>query len=403
MRQRQPTLVLAAAALLSAASVLGGCNSDEGVRISPVPAGYAALLRQQQYAEGARREQSAGGKTVDELLAVVDGEYLTRREILRSLRLAEADVADDPDVEEEIRLARLEWARQRLIMGAARRAGLRIPPSAIDSIAEQQLEAEMERNEKESGVKLTPEEYLAERRLTREEYREQIYGAVVAEYYIRKLWNGLGAGRPDLDKEVSPAEVRRIYYDHREKFDLPPGVKLAMFQLPMEAFETEDRDFLEAEEFANATAEKLARAFRAGGEPKALATQYDLPKANWRVTDDFIVNFPQPAAKAWLFDPQRSARDVRVFRDAGGPIIIGVLDTRPARRRDLSDPEVYDLIVDIVQGARRKRLQAQLTVDLLERGGVVWPDELADEMLDAAQADLDMIASHEIVKRARLR
>ena len=71
--------------------------------------------------------------------------------------------------------------------------------------------------------------------------------------------------------------------------------------------------------------------------------------------------------------------------------------------RILSDPEVYDLIVNIVQGARRKHLQAKLTVDLLERGGVVWPDELADELLDQAQGDLDMIATHEIVKRARLR
>ena len=121
------------------------------------------------------------------------------------------------------------------------------------------------------------------------------------------------------------------------------------------------------------------------------------------MTDDFVVRFPQPEAQKWLFDAGRGARDVRVFRDAGGPIVLGVVETRAARRRDLSDTEVYDLIVEIVQGARRKRLQAQLTVDLLERGSVVWPDELADELLDAAQADLDMIASHEIVKRARLR
>lgn len=403
MLHRTLTLALLAAALLGPTALLGGCNSDDGVRISPVPAGYAALLRQQQYQEGAPREKSEGGRTVDELLAVVDGEYLTRREVLRTLRLTEDDIADDPDVDEEIRGARLEWAKQRLIMGAARRAGLRIPPSAIDNIVDQQLEAEMKRNEEETGQTLTVEQYLAERRLTREEYRADIYGAVVAEYYIRKLYDGIGQARPDLDKGVSPAEVRRIYYDHRDKFDMPPGVKIAMFQVPLEAYETADRDFLEAEEFAGADAQKLARSFQAGADPAALAAQYKLPKANWRTTDDFVVRFPEPTANAWLFDPQRKRGDVRVFRDAGGPIVLGVIETRAARKRDLSDPEVYDLIVDIVQGARRRQLRAKLTVDLLERGGVVWPDELADELLDDAQNDLDMIASHEIVKKARLR
>jgi len=390
------------AALLLAGAALGGCNSDDEVRISPVPAGYAALLRQQEYAEGERKDLTEGGRTVDELLAVVDGEYLTRREVMRSLRLTEED-ASDPDVEEEIRGTRLEWAKQRLIMGAARRAGLRIPPSAIDNIVDQQLEEEMKRNEEQGGEPLTQEEYLAERQLSREEYRAEIYGAVVAEYYIRKLFDGIGQARPDLDKEVTPAEVRRIYYDHRSKFDLPAGVKLALFQLPIEAFETEDRDFLEAEEVANAVAGRLAQEFNGGTEPKTLAKTYKLPKANWRVTSDFVVKFPQPEANAWLFDPGRKGRDVRTFRDVGGPIVIGVIETRPARRRDLSDPEVYDLIVGMLQGARRRQLRAKLTVDLLERGGVVWPDELADELLDDAQNDLDMIASHEIVKNARLR
>lgn len=390
------------AALLLAGAALGGCNSDDEVRISPVPAGYAALLRQQEYAEGERKDLTEGGRTVDELLAVVDGEYLTRREVMRSLRLTEED-ASDPDVEEEIRGTRLEWAKQRLIMGAARRAGLRIPPSAIDNIVDQQLEEEMKRNEEQGGEPLTQEEYLAERQLSREEYRAEIYGAVVAEYYIRKLFDGIGQARPDLDKEVTPAEVRRIYYDHRSKFDLPAGVKLALFQLPIEAFETDDRDFLEAEEVANAVAGRLAQEFNGGAEPKALAKTYKLPKANWRVTSDFVVKFPQPEANAWLLDPGRKAQDVRTFRDVGGPIVIGVIETRPARRRDLSDPEVYDLIVGMLQGARRRQLRAKLTVDLLERGGVVWPDELADELLDDAQNDLDMIASHEIVKNARLR
>ncbi len=389
-------------ALLLGGLTLGACNSDDEVRISPVPAGYAALLRQQQYAEGQRNDVTEGGRTVDELLAAVDGEYLTRANVLRQLRLTEEEAADDPDIEDEILTARLDWAKQRLIMGAARRAGLRIPPSAIDSIVDAQLEKEMEENEPD-GVTLTPEEYLRERELSREEYRDQIYGMVVAEYYVRKLFDGVGAARPNVDKGVSPAEVRQIYFLHREKFNERPGVKIAMLQLPIQNFEAEDRDFLEAEEIAGAAATRLAREFKAGAEPLALAEKYKIPKGNVNIPPTFIPDFPQPDARDWLFEPARKAGDVRVFRDAGGPIILGVVDTRPARQRDLSDPEVYDLIVNMLQGAKRKQLAARLTIDLLQRGNVVWPDELADELLDDAQGELDLIASHEIVKRARLR
>jgi hypothetical protein len=95
--------------------------------------------------------------------------------------------------------------------------------------------------------------------------------------------------------------------------------------------------------------------------------------------------------------------DVRVFKDAAGPIILGVIEVQAARQRHLNDPEVYDLIVNMLQGARRRQMQSKLIIDLLERGGVVWPDELADELLDEAQADLDVIASHPIVSKARLR
>lgn len=397
------TVPVLAAALLAVAPWLAGCQSDDEVRISPVPAGYAALLRQQEYQEGSRNAFSEGGRTVDELLAVVDGEYLTRREILRSLRITQEDIEEDPNVEEEILDARLRWAQQRLIMGAARRAGIRIPPSAVDDIVERKLAQEMKENAEESGETLTQEAYLAARDLTYAEYRAETYGAVVAEIYMRKLYQGISGTRPYLDYEVSPAEVRRIYFDHRDKFDLPAGAKLVIFQIPLERFEREGRDFLEAEEAANVAARRLAQAFGAGAEPKALAAQFDLPKGNWQITPDFVAKHPLPAVNDWMFEAGRKPRDARVFRDQGGPIVLGILEVRGEKRRTLSDPEVYDLIVQVVQGARLRHLQAKLTVDLLERGGVVWPDELADELLDDAQRDLDMIASHEIVKRARLR
>ncbi|MDA1193998.1 MAG: hypothetical protein O2894_02330 [Planctomycetota bacterium] len=397
----RPHLLSRLAAGLLCGALLVGCQSDDEVRISPVPAGYAALLRQQQHSQASRLALSEGGRTVDELLAVVDGEVLTRREVMRSLRIKKEDEGDD--VEEEIRGVRLTWAKQRLVMAAARRAGLRIPPSAIDSIVDDQLKADMAENEDKTGAKLTQEEYLVERGITREEYRDQIYGAVVSHWYIRKLMEGIGGTRPENDKRVDPNEVRRIYADHRAKFDLPPGVRVAMFQLPIDAYEAEGRDFLEAEQFAEQAAERLAQEFRTGVEPAALAERYRVPRPAWQVTKDFIVRFPQPEANDWLFEPGRRAQDVRVFRDAGGPIVLGVVELRAGRRRTLADPEVYDLIVALLEGARERHLRARLTIELLDRGSVVWPDELADELLDDAQSDLDLIASHEMVGSARLK
>jgi hypothetical protein len=402
MAIRRFTLAATFTTLLLGGAFLAGCSSDDETRISPVPAGYAALLRQQRHSEGTRRDHTEGGRKLDELLAVVDGEVLTRREVLRSLRLSEKE-GEDPDVEEEILGARLEWAKQRLIMGAARRAGLRIPESAIDKIVDQQLQAEMDKNEETTDEKLTQEDYLLGRRLTRKEYRDQIYGAVVAEYYMRKLYEGVGPARPDMDNGVSPAEVRRIYYEHRKKFDQPPGVKIALFQLPIAMFEKDGVDFLESEKRADDAASNLAGALRRGGEPKALAKELDLPPAAWQQPPGFIGRFPEPRGNKWLFADERRANDAIVFTDPAGPIILAVTEVQPAEQRTLADPEVYDLIVQMLQGARRKQLRARLTVDLLNRGGVVWPEALSDELLDDAQAELDLIAAHEIIKKARLR
>ena len=391
------------AALAAALALAGGCSSDdEAIKPSPIPPGYAMLLRQQQGAERNPQARTAGGQTVDETLAVVDAEVLTRRELLRSLRLTAED-AKNPDVEEEIRGATLAWARERLIVGAARRAGMRIPESAVDDIAKGELARQMKENEEKTGQKLNEDDYLRQRRLTWGEFRTQLSGAVTTEYYTRKLYEGIGGTRPRIDKEVTPSEVRRIYHDHREKFDEPYGVKVALFQVPSAAFETEGRDFLEAEQMAETIAGRLAEGFRAGQDPKALAQRFKIQEGRWQVSQDFIVRFPQPAWSAWMFAPARRTRDANIFNDGAGPVVLGVVDVRPARRRTLEDPMVYDLIVNLVQGARKRRMLAELTLDLLRRGAVVWPAELHDDLLDAAYEDLDLVDTHEIVGKARLK
>ena len=77
---------------------------------------------------------------------------------------------------------RKEWARQRLVMAAARRSGMSIPPSSVDSIAEEQLAKEMKSNLETTGEDLDRDSYLRARNLTWSEYRQQIKGLIVAEF-----------------------------------------------------------------------------------------------------------------------------------------------------------------------------------------------------------------------------
>lgn len=394
--------------------VLAACSSDDDeIRPSPIPPGYAMLVRQRGGTPPAPRRTRAPGDTVDELLAIVDGQVLTRREVLRRLQLPEGD-RPDRDEEEEIRQARKEWAQQQLVIGAARRAGLQIPPSAVDKIVYEQLDKRIKAFEEQSGKRLTREEYLKERKLTWSEFRAQLEGAIVTEFYLRKLLQGVGKPtRPEIDFDVSPAEVRRIYFDHKEEFDVKRGVRFALFQLPIERFETEERDFLEAEETAQEQAEALAAGFRRRVPNDELARRFGIAKEYWRVSDQFIESFLIPDGQKFLFDPARKVGDAIIFHDAGGPVVLGVVEIRPARERTLNEvaydddgkrlKSPYDQIVEGIQVAMQIRLAARLTIDQLNRGSVVWPTELADELLDEAQETLDRLAADEIMGGVRLK
>ncbi len=378
-----------------------GCSSDDDVKPSPIPPGYAMLLRQHGGEPPRARPRDPSGEKVDELLAVVDGEVLTRREVLRRLRLPETPDPDD-DREEEIRGTRLTWAQQQLVVSAARRAGLQIPASVIDDIAEEQLDKQRKEYEEESGETISRADYLVQRKLKWSEFRRQIADAVAYEYYLKKLMSGVGGPtRPMLDFGVSPAEVRRVYYDHKKLFDVQRGVKFALLQMRIERFETEGRDFIDAEAAAVEAANKVAADFRTGIAPEDLAKKYEIEKGDWRVTPDFIVDFRQPEGKVWLFDTQRRAPDATVFTDPGGPIVLGLIEIRPARERQLD--EVYDEIVARLQTGKQARLVAQLTIDQLHGGSNVWPEELADELLDDAHGLLDKIAADDVLSGARLK
>ena len=65
--------------------------------------------------------------------------------------------------------------------------------------------------------------------------------------------------------------------------------------------------------------------------------------------------------------------------------------------------EVYDDIRMAVSNGKQMRLEAQLIIQQLDRGSVVWPDELTDELLDEAHELIDFIETHDVLGRVRLR
>ncbi len=205
---------------------------------------------------------------------------------------------------------------------------------------------------------------------------------------------------------MTPAEVRRLYHERREAFDQRAGVRFASFLFPLQRYEREGRSFLEAEQEARGAAEALAAAFRAGGAtPAELARRFGLDQPGqelWRENQAFAERFGHPEVGPWLFDPARRPGDAIVFADPAGPTVLAVLEVRPARARTYA--EVYDNIVQLVRVARQRRLEATLLIDLITRGGSrIWPDALADELLDDAQALLARLDRDPLLQGVRLR
>lgn len=369
-------------------------------RPSPIPSGIGMLYRQR---EGAPTAFSEEGDTVDELLAVVDGEVLTRQEVIRRLRLPQNSQERTGSEHQEIREERLRWAKQQLVIAAARRAGLRLPESSMDDMAMRQLKGQVAAHEAETEEVLSTDEYLANRHLTWEEYREQAKGDIIDQWFMEKLLRGIGPARPEVDADASPAEIRRIYYDSREAFNEQAGVRYASFICQVGEYDDFDGDPAEAEAAAIKKAEFIKGAFERGNEPWVIAGHLKLGESDWSASeeDDFITQFRLRAAHEWLLDPERKVGDATVIFDAAGPIVFGVMETRPERARTLE--EVYDEIKFILTRGKGLRLTAQLIIEQLNRGSVIWPDELADELLDDAHKMLDLLATHDVLKRARLK
>lgn len=400
---RLRVLVLAAAALALPAcnsASLGAnpadANPTEG-RISPLPYGY------QEPASRPAAARPEGGQELDEVVAVVWGEVLTRRRLVRETGGRQPG-QDDAAFERELGLRRVEWAREQLLVKAAQQEGLRIVEAQLDEAMEREKARKVKELGENTGRPVTFEEYLAQQRISEQEFRAGVKNRELKRAYLAKLLVGLGKqARPQVDLSVSPAEVRRLYRERPEDFDVQPGVRFALFQLLTVEALTGDTTPAQAEERTRAKAEQVAQALRAGTPPAEVARRFELSDRAWTQSKGFEEDFRFAEGKPWLFDPSRRKGDARVFefeKAAGGPVVLGVLETRPGAK--MTFDEAYGKVVTVYELVRQNRLENEKVIELVQAGGA-WPESLADSLVEDARRRLARLDKDPVYSRARFR
>lgn len=394
-------------ACLAVACTLGACSGANPLGANPVaveapsplPYGY----REPERRLGASRPQ-AEGEELDAITAVVWGEVLTRRRLLRETRGPAASPGDE-GVERDLQRRRIEWVREQLLVKAAELEGIRLVPSVFDPMVEDEKARMVKEYTRNTGRPVSFDEVLAAERVSEEEFRMRMRNQVMRELYLRKLKAGLGRGtRAQVDMAVTPAEVRRTYRELPGLFDEKQGASFALFQLRTIDAMVGEVGPAEAEALTRRKADEIAAAFRAGVAPAEIARRFGLDERQWRVNEQVVDRFQVPEGAAWLFDPARRAGDAQVFQFeqvVGGPVVLGVREVRPAKTRSIE--ESWDAVVRVTRIGRELRLENQRILELAQGGAVIWPASLADEVLDDARRRLEEIDADERLSRARFR
>lgn len=349
------------------------------------------------------------GEELDVLLAVVEGEVITKRRLAREA--GGLAPGQDPSMfERQLHRRLLQRARLLLFVKEAERAGVLVRDPLLDKVVEDHLAQSAKEAAERTGETVTVEAYLADKGITREEFRDHVREQLMFQGYVMKLKEGIGGlGRPQVDMDVSPAEVRRIYWDHPRAFDEKPGVRFAFFQPIVENYLVDDIGVLDAEEKAVADAEAMAQAWRQGVAPEQIASRYELGEREWRAAaeEEFfeenvgVVRLFGEQANAWLFDPARSPGEATVLYESSGPVVFGILERREGRH--VPYEEAHDKIVLLVQGVRTQRLIEEKLIEILSSRNAVQPSGLAAELLAGARHRISEIDSDPIAAAARFR
>ncbi len=352
------------------------------------------------------------GEELDVILGVVEGQVITKRRLLREVG-GLAPGQDPSTLERQIGAALLSRARLLVFVKEAQRNEVVVRDAYLEDFVEERLDLAVEEASETLGTPVTVDDYLRDKGVTMDEYREQQRELMQYRAYVVKLAQGLGGPtRPQVDMEVTPSEVRHIYWSHPGAFDEKAGVRFAVFPLSVEKYLVdEDTGFLEAEEDANEDAEAIAALLRQGQTPEAVAARHGLEAdVDWMASpeetfadegSEMLIRMIRQEPHDWLFDPSRSQGDATVFSEANGPLVVTVLERRQGRR--IPYEEAYEAVVGMVRHVREQRLVEQRLIEILSTRNVVQPPALASALLRQARQRIAEIDGDPLYAAARFR
>ena len=401
--QRPLVLALAAALLLAGcegSNPADSANPSQKARPSPLPYGY-----KEPKGQTGQPPPQADGEKLDEIVAVVWGEVLTRRRLIREAG-PRTEGQDKQSYEKSLALRRLRWAREQLFVKAAELEGLHIPPAMLDEAVKERMEREVKTLSENTGRPVTFEEYLRQQNMSAEEFRTSVRNQEIQNALLRKHLVGLGKGtRPGIDWNVTPAEVRRMYTEQPKLFDDPQKAAFVMYQLRYVDQAVGDVSPVEAEALTQQKAEAMVAAFRAGEAPEAIAKRFGIDPRAWTMTAkpvDQLAPVLKPV-ETWVLAPERKKGEATVLTPPrmGGPLVVGVLEVVPAKKNSFEDS--YDDVVEQIRFGRRLRMESLLVIELVQGGAVAWPADLADELVEQARDTLAELDKHPVYGRAHFR
>jgi hypothetical protein len=314
----------------------------------------------------------------------------------------------------------MKRTRQRVLVRAATLMGLLVPPDALDREVADREKKMVEEATKRTKRPVTLAEVLAEKGQTREELRREVGDGLLAYVYLLVVRQGIPGKRPQVDTEPSPADLRRVYAAHKDKFDVQPGARIAWWRvLAVDHLADGKRSYDEAVAEAKRVAEAIAAAARTGRPPeevsKACGVDEEhapvvLPEALSSEEFDVIVRRAEnwraepgrlEAIEAWVYDPARRPGEAAVFETPnGGFAAIAILDVRAAERKSFE--QVQKEVADRIRLVRQKRVETQHFLELLQRA-TIWPTRLAAEIETDARRFLKQLESDPFAKDVWLR
>ena len=351
--------------------------------------------------------------SLDELLAAVEGEYITRRMLVRQIGKREAD-DDEVAYEKRVHSRLLQRVVTRILVKAAERFGLDAKPDVVDKEVEQSSRREVEdakeraeRAEAGSGAGITFAKLLADRGQTLEEYKKDLANDILVGNYFQILIRGVPGKRPQFDPEPSPGDALRLYGRHPGAFDVKAGVRIGIFMLyPLDLLDDGKRDYDQAIAEAKTRMGALLAQFVAGAKPAALAKSYAVAAGRWRVTAPGEFEEKQAGGQtrpfdAWAFDPARRAGETTILEGNGGVILgVAILETRGGRAKTFD--EVCPDILKLIKGVRLQRFQSAHTLELLRIASVV-PRSLIDEIEASTRDRLKRLDDDPVARDIRMR